>query len=174
MKCSPINALQVECLEPPLHLRRQYLSDRFFFKTIQIKSHPLLPLINSLSELIPSSRYWTHKNPPLLVNSHNKLRTIQVPLVQSNNNPLFEINFYSLIYQPKIIFYFGISKHDPGANVKFNNILAEDWQGWLTIFTDASKLSDDSYVGAAVWIPKFKIILNFKCSSYCSISQGRL
>lgn len=31
MKSSPINALQVECVEPPLYLRRQYLSDRFFF-----------------------------------------------------------------------------------------------------------------------------------------------
>ncbi|XP_049878309.1 uncharacterized protein LOC126375432 isoform X1 [Pectinophora gossypiella] len=28
MKSSPTNALQVECVEPPLQLRRQYLSDR--------------------------------------------------------------------------------------------------------------------------------------------------
>ncbi|CAH2208082.1 jg18039, partial [Pararge aegeria aegeria] len=29
MKSSPTNALQVECVDPPLHLRRQYLCDRY-------------------------------------------------------------------------------------------------------------------------------------------------
>ncbi|CAK1583256.1 unnamed protein product [Parnassius mnemosyne] len=32
MKSTPILALQVECVEPPLFLRRQYLSERFLFK----------------------------------------------------------------------------------------------------------------------------------------------
>ncbi|KAJ8720529.1 hypothetical protein PYW08_005994 [Mythimna loreyi] len=95
IKCSPINALQVECLEPPLHLRRQFLCDRFFYKITENKSHPLLPLLRTLSDLISNSRYWSHKNPPLLINSLRKLNNMQTSLVQSNSNPLFKVSFDS-------------------------------------------------------------------------------
>ncbi|XP_047041608.1 uncharacterized protein LOC124645775 isoform X1 [Helicoverpa zea] len=172
MKCSPINALQVECLDPPLNLRRQYLSDRFFFKALQIKSHPLLPLLKTLHELIASSRYWSHKLPPPLINSYSKVNDPHISLVQSNTNPLFEVSFETLLFQPKVILSLGISKHDPGANNKLNKILTEDWQDWLTMYTDASKISEDGIVGTAVWIPKYKIILSNKVSPHSSIYTG--
>ncbi|GBP55625.1 hypothetical protein EVAR_35860_1 [Eumeta japonica] len=41
MKSSSINALQVECAHPPLPLRRQFLSDRFFFKSLRFSNHSL-------------------------------------------------------------------------------------------------------------------------------------
>ncbi|XP_026331534.1 uncharacterized protein LOC113238898 [Hyposmocoma kahamanoa] len=40
------------------------------------------------------------------------------------------------------------------------------------MYTDASKLAADGCVGAAVWIPKYEIILNCKCPSQASIFTG--
>lgn len=40
MKSSPINASQVECGEPPLYLRRQYLLDRYLTRCFQLSNHP--------------------------------------------------------------------------------------------------------------------------------------
>ncbi|CAH0405390.1 unnamed protein product [Chilo suppressalis] len=48
--------------------------------------------------------------------------------------------------------------------MKSSPINAMQWPDWLTIYTDASKLTDDSHVGSAVWVPKYNIILDFKCS----------
>lgn len=171
MKSSPINALQVECLDPPLRLRRQFLSDRFFFKNAQYSEHPLLSRLNNLSRLVTSSKYWSHKETPCLVKSFNKLSDIP-PLIQLSGNPLFAIEFDALVFQPNIIFSFGIKKNMPGANSVFNKTIDEKWNGWLTVYTDASKLSDDGCVGSAVWIPRFKIILNFKCPPQTTVFTG--
>ncbi|CAH0397291.1 unnamed protein product [Chilo suppressalis] len=172
-KSSPINALQVECAEPPLHLRRQYLSDRYLCNVLQISTHPLLEKLRILSELVRNSAYWNHKVPPALIKSLNKL--FNLPTIhQTGKNPIFEINYKSLIYQPKILLNTGIDGNTTNANEKFNNILTQNWNEWLHIFTDASKLSDDSNVGSAVWIPKYKILLNFKCPPQASVYIGEI
>lgn len=171
MKSSPINALQVECLDPPLSLRRQFLCDRYLFKTVQNSSHPLLTPLCHLSNLIPSSRYWSHKKSPCLYKSYQKF--INGPSVfQFPGNPLFSIPFEALIFKPSILTHFGIDKDDPGANSLFNKILNEKFPGWLAMFTDASKISQDDPVGSAVWVPRLNIFLSFKCPPRTSIFSG--
>lgn len=172
MKSSPVNALQVECFEPPLHLRRQYLADRFFFKTLKFSSHPILKITKSLSRQVNLSEFWTHKEPPPLVISYRKYLNLNSPVAQFTKNFMFNINFDALIFQPHIILNFGIEKHSAGADNHLNRILDKDWSDWLVFYTDASKISENSSVGAAVWCPKFKIILNFKCPSLCSVFTG--
>ncbi|KAJ0171699.1 hypothetical protein K1T71_012462 [Dendrolimus kikuchii] len=76
------------------------------------------------------------------------------------------------MFRPRIIFDFGIEKHSLVANQLFNSILLEKWPDWLPMFTDASKLSPNGPTGAAVWIPKYKIILNYKLPSYSSVFTG--
>ena len=163
MKSSPNNALQVECLDPPLHLRRQFLADRYFFHISQYSNHPLLSILRSLSQLISSSSYWSHKDLPCLLKSFIKLTELPHPILQFSKNPLFSVPFEALIYDPPVFLNLGIEKNSVGADEKLNNILDTKWNNWLTIYTDASKLSNDDYVGVAVWIPKYKVILNFKC-----------
>lgn len=172
MKSSPINALQIECSEPPLHLRRQYLSDRFFYKVIQLSNHPLISKLHSLSDFISSGRYWIHKEPPCLFNSFVKFISLPCPVFQCKFNPLFDASFESIIYKPNIILDLGIDKNSPSADSQFNRLIRKDWSDWLSIFTDASKISDQGCVGSAVWIPKFSIILNFKCPSFASVFTG--
>ncbi|RVE44179.1 hypothetical protein evm_011173 [Chilo suppressalis] len=172
MKSSPINAMQVECVEPPLQFRRQYLSDKFLFKIYQRMSHPLIPKLHLLHQLAPTNEYWSHKDLPCLLISYRKLINLPSPVYQCRLNPLFETPYQALIYEPEVILNLGIENHSLDAQVRLNQIISEKWADWLTIYTDASKLSGESHVGSAVWIPKYNIILNFKCPPVCSIFTG--
>lgn len=172
MKSSPTNALQVECVDPPYNLRRQFLSDRYFFKSLQTSSHPLHPILESLHQAVTNSPYWVHKVSPPLVNSYKKFKDLPVQVYQSYKNPLFEVPYDSLIFQPTVIFSLGISKNQIGADSIFNRVIAEKWPDYLTIFTDAAKLCDQGPVGSAVWIPRYNIILNYKLPPGNSVFTG--
>lgn len=170
MKSSPINALQVECGDPPLLLRNQFLSDRFLFKIIQNSKHPLLPKLYHLSGLYDLCNI-SDKTPCLLL-SFNKFTKLPNPVNQFPINPLYITSYEALIYQPNIILDFGIAKDTINSREAFNEQLAHRYKDWQAIFTDASKLSTNSVVGAAVWIPSTKICLSFKIPSYSSVFTG--
>ena len=172
MKSSPINALQVECVEPPLSLRRQYLCDRFVTKIFQSSSHILLDKLRELSQLISAGGYWANKSPPCLVKSLAKITDLPNPVFQCRINPLFLSSFEAIIFRPDIVLDIGIHKETSGANAIFNSTIDVNWPDWTCIFTDASKLSDESSVGAAVWIPKYSIVLNFKLPPCSSVYTG--
>ncbi|KAI8431364.1 hypothetical protein MSG28_015900 [Choristoneura fumiferana] len=157
MKSSPKNAMQVECLDPPLSLRRQYLADRFIFKACSISNHPLLPRLEALSLEVSENAYWSHKETPRYIVSYSKLKNLSSPIYTSSSNPIFEVNYESLTYTPNVILDFGIDKDSPAANIQFNKKL-EEWQDWLLIFTDASKLDPNGHVGAA----EFKVEAEMK------------
>lgn len=172
MKSSPINALQVECFEPPLALRRQFLADRFFYKVISLSNHPLLALLSQLAQLTETSRYWRHKSVPPLVNSYKKLQNLASPISQYDKFPLFLFSFDCLLFRPTTFLNIGIHKDSPGANLQFQNIVQLQWPNHYHLFTDASKLSQNGLVGAAVWIPKFKISLKYKLPQTSSVYSG--
>ncbi|KAJ0169486.1 hypothetical protein K1T71_015073 [Dendrolimus kikuchii] len=172
MKSSPINALQVECVDPPLALRRQLLSDRFFYKVIELSDHPLLGILDQLLQISFTSSYWTHKCLPLLINSYKKLVDLPLGIFQNYKNPVFESSFESLIYKPNVILNLDIHKNSPDANQLFCKITQDRWPDHLQFFTDASRLSQNGPVGSAIWIPKYKIILNFKIPPPSSVFTG--
>lgn len=172
MKSSPINAMQVECVDPPLSLRRQYLSDRFFFKLIQNSHHPLLQKLKDLFDILVPSIDCDHDKIPCLIRSYNKYCHLPYPVIQSRISSLFATPYAALVFQPNIILDFGIVKGSLFARELFNEQMCNKYRGWMPIFTDASKLNDTSPVGAAVWIPSTKIILNFKCPSVASVFTG--
>lgn len=171
MKSSPKNAMQVECLDPPLSLRRQYLADRFLFKTCSVSNHPLLPRLDALSQEVSENTYWTHKETPRYITSYSKIKNLLSPLHTTNRNPIFEASYESLIYTPKVILDLGIDKDSPVANSLFNK-KTEKWQDRLHFFTDASKTDSNGYVGSAVWIPKYKIALTQKGPAQSSVFTG--
>lgn len=170
MKSSPINALQVECVDPPLYLRRQFLSDRFFLKIIQYPSHPLVDKLKSLSIIIGPS--YVPQKVPCLLHSYNKFSSIFSSIDSFPKNPLFLNSYDSLILNPNVILNFGICKNSPNAARLFYEKIAKNWQGWLTVFTDASKLTDEGFVGVAVWIPSYRIVLSFKLPPPSSVFTG--
>ncbi|KAI8440895.1 hypothetical protein MSG28_009195 [Choristoneura fumiferana] len=148
MKSSPKNAMQVECLDPPLSLRRQYLADRFLFRACSVSNHPLIPRLEALSLEVSENTYWTHKETPRYIVSYSKLKNLSSPLYTTYMNPIFEADYESLIYSPKVILDFGIDKDN------------------------ASKIDPNGFVGSAVWIPKYQIALTQKGPAQSSVFTG--
>ncbi|XP_052739677.1 RNA-directed DNA polymerase from mobile element jockey isoform X2 [Bicyclus anynana] len=172
MKSSPNAALMVECVDPPLDLRRQYLSDRYVSKLIQVSSHPLLPYLDSLSHKVNIDNYWVNKDPPRLVRSYRRCKALPQPISQSPAPPIFNCSFDALIFKPNVLLDLGISKNDREANRKLYQALGENWMGWTIIFTDASRLTTNGNVGSAVWIPKYNVVLLFKNPCQTSVFTG--
>lgn len=170
MKSSPINAMQVECGDSPLSLRRQYLSDRFFFKMAQNSNHPLLLKLEQLANLYHPRRL-TDDDIPCLLRSFLLRNRLPNPLFQTPIPPLYSTPYDALIYYPNIVLDLGIDKNSIEANKTFSDKIQTEYQNWVKIFTDASK-SSLSPVGAAVWIPSTKIILSYKCPSVTSVFTG--
>lgn len=174
MKSSPINALQVECGEPPLHLRRQFLSSRFYFRTLQFQNHQLHSKIQHLSELICSSSYWNHKLPPLLINSYSKYKTLSASTHQSLLLPIFQCNYKALTIPNKVYFDLNIDRNEAHANVYFKSIVDDRWQGWHQVYTDASKHSQSGYVGIGVYHKQYNIVQKVKLPPETSVFTGEL
>ncbi|CAH2097448.1 unnamed protein product [Euphydryas editha] len=170
MKMSPTNALQVELVDPPLHLRRQFLCDRFLINAVQISSHPLIDKLHDLNQLINNSNFWIYKDKPPLTKSFLKININDI--YQFDKNPLFTYSYDSLIYYPRIILNLGVTKKTPGAALEFSRIIDSDWSEWLHFFTDSSKINPELNVGSAVWIPKYNIILNYKLPPHSSTFSG--
>nr|XP_049700927.1 uncharacterized protein LOC126055517 isoform X2 [Helicoverpa armigera] len=172
MKSSPVNALQVECAEPPLALRRQYLASRFLSRVFPKSSHPLIPKLQNLDSLCRSSKYWEHKEIPLILKTYRFIQNLNCPINQNRRLPLYNFSYEVLCFIPKIFYNIGISKNSPSANSAFNAVVEERWLGFQRFFTDASKLTSCSYTGAAVYYQNSRIILKLKCPKESSVFTG--
>lgn len=169
MKSSPISAMQVECVEPPLYLRRNYLCDKYFLRVLEQKAHPLLPKLLHLNELMSCSKYWKYKTAPLLVKSYLKFLNLLPNTYQSSINPLFKYPYECLTITPEII-KLDIEKETPCANHHFNNIINNKWSGYHLLFTDASKL--DGNVGVGIYHKQYDIVQKIKLPPETSIFTG--
>lgn len=173
MKSSPVNALQVECCDPPLQLRRQFLSDRFLFKSMQFSNHSLHQKLHVLNEYIITSPYWRHKSIPCLVKSYRKFLPIHSHIYRTLTVPLFESDLETLLYDPEIRYDLNVCKHDVGANIHFlSRIHEENWQDRNQIFTDASKSSDKECVGVGIYYVQYKLTEKIKLPPESSVFTG--
>lgn len=168
MRSSPINALQVECADPPLNLRRQFLADSYLFRALQFSHHPILNLLLDLK----SSPRWNSKEPPCLVKSFQKFQNIKDPVHHSKNLPLFEFKFSTIVYRPRVILDFDICHNDPHADEYLHQILNREWHDWNTIYSDASKLSPVGCVGVGIYHSQYNITQKIKCPPVTSVFTG--
>lgn len=144
MKSSPNNALQVELVDPPLHLRRQYICDKFLLRCFQYSKHPLRLKLAQLQHQIISAGYWAHKNPPTLIKSYQRFNSLEAPSYHSSSHSLFCAPFESLVMIPDICLNLGIIKYDALAPLSFKHSVNTYWKNWHYIFTDASKSPESS------------------------------
>lgn len=173
MRSSPINALQVECSEAPLHLRRQFLCDRFLFRAFQVYNHPLYTKLRSLLECMDYP-YWAHKSPPCLIVSLQKYLALQAPTHRSQFLPIFCVNYDALTLNPSIMFDFGLSKQDLSINAKFVDIIDSDsrWKNCHLIFSDSSKPGPEECVGVGIFHQQFGIVQKIKLPPETSVFTG--
>lgn len=174
MKSCPTNALQVECCDPPLKLRRQFLSDRYLFKSMQFSDHTLHGKLHELNNIIQTSRYWRHKSLPCLIKSFRKFLTIHSHIHRSPSLSIFMTQFNSLILAPDIRYDIGVGKQDIlETNIRFmSSVEEQNWSGWDYIFTDASKISIDDCVGVGLVHWQHKIIQKIKLPPESSVFTG--
>lgn len=172
MKSSPINALQAECVEPPVKLRRQYLCDKYLFRVLQFADHHKYSKLNRLNDLIDTSSYWSRKSPPCVIISFRKFISIQAPVHRTSFLPIFSVNFESLILTPTIHFNLDIHKDDYNANIKFNQIVDEHWGDWHHIYCDASKHSPTGHVGVGAYHKQYHIVQKIKLPPESSVFTG--
>ncbi|KAH9632723.1 hypothetical protein HF086_013095 [Spodoptera exigua] len=172
MKSSPINALQVECADPPLRLRRQFLSDKFLFRALQLANHPLYSKLSNLSEYVNTSPYWAQKNPPCLVLSFRKFLSLQAPTHRSAYLPIFSSDYESLVLPLDITLDIELSKNDPHTNIKFNFLVDSRWQNWHHLYSDASKHLRNGHVGVGIFHKQYKIIQMVKFPPETSVFTG--
>ncbi|XP_045495601.1 uncharacterized protein LOC123694256 [Colias croceus] len=172
MKSTPVNALQVECVDPPLSLRRQYLADKYFFRLIQLSSHPLLPKIRNLLQILTLNNLRCPSDFPCLLKSLIKFNRLPDPTSQFSIHPLYSTPFHALVFIPNINVSCGIQKRAPDSNIAFNCLVSSYWHGYNVFFTDASKVSKHLAVGVAVWHHNSKTILQFKCPPLSSVFTG--
>lgn len=175
MKTSPIIAMQVESVDPPLHLRRQYLADRFIFRCMQYSNHPIIAKLSSLYEKMQSSSFWRKKPPPSIINSFLKFLNLSPLTHRLTDFPLYNINYEALTLKPEVILDSGINKNNCSAPHEFNSLVDERWSaGWHFIYTDASKPSNSSCVGIGVYHHQYNIIQKIKLPPESSVFTGEV
>ena len=172
MKSSPINALQVECAEPPLSIRRQFLADRFLSKVFSLSSHPLLPILEQIDLSYNNSSYWNNKTIPLLINRFRELKLLSSPICQYSILPAFSSTYEVIHFRPKAILDLGICKSSPSIKSDFQSAIKKYWEGWDLFYTDASKLTVTGCTGVSVYYQNSKISLLFQCSPEASVFTG--
>lgn len=172
MKSSAINALQVECNDPPLALRRQYLAFRFIARIVGNNSHPLSLKLGQLNEVCQTNDYWRSKDLPLTVKALRIIQNLEGSIKSFDKLPLFQSQFNILTFEPEIFLDIGIPKKSSLANSLFNDRVQEYWSDYQRFFTDASKLSKFSYTGAAIYYQNSRIVIKFKCPKEASVFTG--
>lgn len=172
MKSSPINALQVECVDPPLYLRRQFLSDRYLFRCAQVSNHQLWSILPRLSLEIASSSFWKYKEPPCLIKSFNRYKSILAPTFNSSTLPIYQYEYESLTLVPSVALNISISKNDIEHNVQFLSFIGTHAQDAHHIYTDASKVSSDGCVGVGVLHSQYGIVQKVKLPPESSVYTG--
>ncbi|XP_026469998.1 uncharacterized protein LOC113373949 [Ctenocephalides felis] len=156
MISTPTNALLVECGEMPLHLRFQYLSDKFVLKKYQVQNNRTIENIKNVAIDTLTSDYWRNRPKPSLVYSYIKVIETRGDTNKYNKHPYY--NFFTLDNSYTIEKIFNT-----------NTINIEDYK---VIFTDGSKINNKT--GCALFYENDNIKIGYKLPDFVSIWSAEL
>jgi ribonuclease HI len=167
MKCTAISALQVECGEPPLAIRRQTLQNKYCIKIKAIKNHPAAAILKTTGRKTkkPQISFASKVSEAPMTNSGQVLGPAISPIPPWHfNQPEFTLDTLN-----------GVSKDSPGAVIKQLVLeqLAKFDSGYGKIYTDGSK-DHRNRVGAAIYSADLKAERNFRLSDNISIYTAEL
>lgn len=150
MKSTPINALQVECCDPPLNLRRQFLSDNYIVKISQFTNHPLLSKVELLKKSIDEQNsFWVHKDVPHIYTSYKKIEGYKNDINTFPCHPLFHYDYEAIVFCPDVYLSIGVYKQSVNANFLVQDFIQSNFSNAQIFYTDASKTPAGKEVGAA-------------------------
>jgi ribonuclease HI len=171
MRSSPLVALQAECVERPLALRRKFLGFKFLLKR-GLSDHPITPGLHVLLGSCRSNSYWHSKVPPLLCSIFESICN-EFSDSLASSLPMFSVPFEATVYSPNIVESIDINKSFASlpphvVNTLFNQKVDENWSSFVRVFTDGSKASGGE-CGAAFCIPSLDINRMFQLPQKASV-----
>jgi ribonuclease HI len=147
MSSTPTNILQVENVDPPLHIRRQQQADFFFIKRIRFQNHPILSKIQHLHSICNNLPSWRNKKHPALSLSYERFSYFSTIIYRCHTLPVYSVPFQIFTLKLDIIVDLGFSKLQnlyrsiSSINCEFSEIIQSRWPSYKYIFTDGSKSS---------------------------------
>lgn len=164
LKSTPIENLLAESMEPPLHLRRLFLAEKFILKCQSYNQTELLQKICDISVSNLVDKWWHNRNSPILAVAYSNVS-------QHLNSPgelTFFKSSFNISYANVNVWFPNFDSENP---VDFQQHIAK-LDNPCRIFTDGSK--SRLGVGCAVYIPDHQESLMFKLDKQCSIYSAEM
>ncbi|CAH1995433.1 unnamed protein product [Acanthoscelides obtectus] len=166
LKSTPTATLLAECQEPPLHLRRLFLAEKFIIKCSFNDQTALTRKVAQLTTLNLTLPWWQNKNSPTLAEAYPN---ISLYSIEGDNIPFFKSQ-YNISFS-NLETYITVAENPPIMKHLLHDLL----QKFVTpcrIYTDGSK--SEQGVGCAVFIEDDKVSLKYKLDPICSIFTAEL
>lgn len=174
---TPTSALQVECSEMPLHLRRQQVSLKYFLKMkTKNKHHAVTEIVNDCVEYVMCD--WTHGKLPFglniqrLADQHGIYNCNPVDPSAPPATPPWVLLKPGLNSELNLI----VNKRMDQNIIKVitQDFLSENYSNFTHIYTDASKEPSNNRTAGAFWIPNLSIAEVFRFPDYLSVFAPEL
>ncbi|XP_072398269.1 uncharacterized protein [Diabrotica undecimpunctata] len=164
LKSTPTKNLLAECMEPPLHLRRLFLAEKFILKCQSNNQSYLLQKISDISVSNLVDKWWHNiKSPTLAIALPNVSSYLEIPA----ETYFFHSNFNILYSQTKVYF----PTFDDNNAIQLHKQLAK-FDKPYRILTDGSKSLFG--VGCAVYFQDNQEQIMFKLNQQRSIDYAEL
>ncbi|XP_026471326.1 uncharacterized protein LOC113375609 [Ctenocephalides felis] len=172
-RSTPTNAILTEAGEPPLSIRREILANRFLMKKLNGSCKLLPKQLEKLARLHYSTRYWTNKPAPSLINSFYTIKPHEENIIINDKTPYY-------IYPPLNDYIKPYIDIDESTNIANTDIYIRDlerhinsnWPDYLQIYTDGSKTLEGT--GCAIHIPRIHYSNKVRLPNYTSIFSAEL
>ena len=174
---TPVAALQVECLEMPLHLRHRELALKYYIKIKSMSNYQ--PATDILSDCVEYVMYdWPCAKTPFgfkiqkLAQQYYLHDTDSVDVSALPKIPPWCLTQPGLVTELNSI----VNKQMAPNVVKAlaQDFIAERYCQFTHIYTDASKDISRGRVAAAFWIPDFEISYKFRLHDCMSVFAAEL
>ena len=172
LRDTPINALLSEAGEFPLYLRRKKLCTSFLINCYR-KASPLVNKIYSVFIQDLTTRFWSKKKSPPLVDSYSTLQNKQQELLMALPDNIDSLRYIDIV-SPLHCRYFNFASHHQGPlyNHELRNFLDTFYKNYHTFYTDGS--SKDDIYGCAWFDSQRNISKMFKLNSIMTVYTSEL
>jgi ribonuclease HI len=165
MKCSPVSALQVECGEKPLELRRESFQLKYAIKVKTIKDHPAAGILKERKPIKREKSSFSKKTKPFLMELKYQIEGPNVPNFPPWRNTKPDVNIKLQTLTNK--------KMPPEIK---NNVVSKfisNYDDHIKCFTDGS-ISSQGDAGAGYFIPSLDVKQSFALSKNINILSAEL
>lgn len=183
MKTTPTNILLDMAGEPPLSMRRKYLTEKYILKIFSYNNNPLKSAICELSNNI---NYYTSRTKSNLVETKNRISDVIDNLITYDKPGIFNFSYNNRFVNMRDNISLSEGYVIAGENEKmitkkkkkgvinanFNKYLIETLPEYVPIYTDGSKNPEVDKVGFAVFCPDLDFRLKLRVNSVYSIFQA--